>query len=149
MDDNFQAMYAQFTNVWNAKIPGLSILTYVPEIRYQGLIYPEPDRTKYFCRLSTVTIRAEQATLAVSVGDPGRRRFKVRGLIFAQIFGPRQDPGAYDIAGKLAKVGQSAFRAYPEDQNIWFTNATVENLDPDDNWVRWNVSASFTFDEFQ
>lgn len=148
IDSNFEAMYENYTTYWNEKVPELAILPYIPALRYQGLIYPEPDTNKYFCLLSTVTIRAEQATLAVNVGDPGKRRYKVRGLIFAQIYGPRNQPGSHAIAGKLAKLGQSAFRAYPRDHNVWYTNATVENLEPEKNWVRWNVSASFTFDEF-
>lgn len=149
MDSNFEAMYEHFTNVWNDLVPQTGSFAYVPEIRYQGNIYGEPDRSKYWCRLSTVTIRAEQATLATDVGDPGKRRYKVRGLIFAQIFAPRQEMGAWENASKLAKVAQTAFRNYPSQLNVWFNNATIENLEPEDNWVRWNCSASFTFDEFQ
>lgn len=149
MDQNLEEMYANFTNTWNTLIPTLGVVSYIPEIRYQGALYGDPDRSKYWCRLSTVTLRAEQATLSTNAGDEGKRRYKVRGLIFAQIFAPRQVVGAWEIAGSLAKVAQTAFRKYPSNSNVWMTNATIENLEPEENWIRWNVSASFTFDEFQ
>lgn len=150
MDTNLAAMYEHFTNGFASE--AATIIGAPVEIRYQGNVYTtEPDRSKYWVRLSTVTLRSEQATLSTSASELGKKRYKVRGMIFVQVFGPRQTIGANEKCGELAYLARKILRKNPpqHDANVWFTNATAENLEPIDNWLRWDTSASFTFDEFQ
>ena len=150
MDNNFLAMYEHFTNGFASE--AATIIGAPVEIRYQGNVYAkEPDRSKYWVRLSTVTLRSEQATLSTSASEIGKKRYKVRGMIFVQVFGPKQTIGANDKCGKLAYLARKILRKNPTKagSTVWFTNATAENLEPLDNWLRWDTSASFTFDEFQ
>jgi hypothetical protein len=147
MDPILESMYEHFTTNWDLGVD--AIIPGGIEIRYQGNIYKEdPDRNAYWARLSTVYTRSEQATLSNSVINPGSKRYKTTGIVFLQVFGPRHQPGAWNTCDALAKLGQKVFRQYVSTGNVWYNNATVENLPYEENWLRFNTSARFTYDEF-
>lgn len=147
MDPVLESMYEHFSTIWDASVGAI-----VPggiEVRYQGNIYNEdPDRNAYWCKLSTVYTRSEQSTLSNSVRELGKKRYKVTGIIFLQVFGPRHQPGAWHKCDALAKLGQKVFREYVATGNVWYNNATVESLPYEENWIRFNTSARFTYDDF-
>lgn len=150
MDYNIEAIYKHFVDEFSTE--AATIVGAPVEIRFRGNNYDtQPSRDKYWVRLSPVVIRSEQATLSVSSKEFGKKRYKTRGVIFAQIFGPREKFGSYDKCGELATLARKVLRKNPTDPNstVWFKEATAEGLDPEDNWQRWDTSASFTFESFE
>lgn len=150
IDPNLEAMYQHFTTTWDAGKD--AIITGGLELRYQGLIYPnDPDRAKYWARLSTLYTRNRQSTLSTNTGVPGGKRYTVEGYIYAQIFGPRNNQDAWMKCQQLAKLAQKALRKPMASSvgNVWFYDAIVENLDPEENWIRFNTMARFTYDEIE
>lgn len=140
-------LYTNFTNRWNAEAP---LIASPVGLYYSGLIYSDsPGRNSYWCRLSTVAMPTEQASLAGSVGAPGVKRYTVQGIVYAQIFAPRHLPGSLDKAEALAEIASKVFRKQTYASNIWYRGITVEEHKYEEQWLSIKVSARYSYSEFQ
>jgi len=139
-------MKALFLAAWNAETA--AIVTYVPEIRWQGVEKKAlPDGSKYWVRFSKQTVTEEQSTLSNCEGLPGQKVYTASGLIFIQLFCPKSEENAQDLGGKLAAVARNAFRGKTTPGKVWFRNVRINELSPEDLYVRFNVVAEFEYDE--
>lgn len=139
-------MNALFLAAWNAGAP--AIASYIPEIRWQGVQYRAlPDGSKIWCRVTIETVFEEQTTLSTCEGKPGQKRYTASGLVFVQIFCPKSDTQAYTKGGKLAEVARNAFRGKSTPGKVWFRNARINELAPEELYERYNVVTEFEYDE--
>lgn len=144
MDPNLQAMYEHFHRIWS-----VDPMTADVEVRYQNKTYlTDPDREKYWCRVSTIILDSDQATFSTSVGQVGHKRYETKGNIYVQIFGPRHLPESWNTCQALAKLAQKAFRSYVQNGPVTYKDVTYTNNTPEENWVYFSVRARFTYDDF-
>lgn len=126
-----------------------AVAGYVPELRWQGKeLATKPDPKKYWARASVQRVTEEQATISNCVDAPGQKRFEIGGFLMLQIFCPKIEIAAQVKGAALAEVAKRAFRGkHTSPGNVWFHNVRINELKPDDSYVRFNVVAEFEFDE--
>ena len=130
------------TVAWFAAVAALGLEA---EVRYKDDGLEQPEQGSYWMRLSTQTVDEGHETL--SNGE--NRRFLTVGLVFVQIFCPRQDDNASDNADILAEAMRNAFRDPRVDANLEFTGATIDdNVRPEPAWIAVNVNARFSYRQF-
>lgn len=117
------------------------------DIRFKDDGEPEPLQGRYWARVSRVTVSEEQETLR---NAEGLRRWLTVGIIYVQIFCPRQDDGHQDKAELLAEDMRNLFRDYTCDPHLEFTQATIDdNVPPEPAWLAVTVSARFWYRQFR
>lgn len=135
-----------FLAAWNAN--AAAIVGYVPNVEWQG-VQPRttPDPSKYWARVSMQTVFEEQTTLSTCEGKPGQKRYTASGLVFVQLFCPKSLGQAFELGGELAEVAKKAFRGKSTPGKVWFRNARINEIDPEDLYYRYNVVTEFEYDE--
>ncbi len=140
-------MFALFKETWDAG--SLAIAGYIPEVRYQGVEKAEkPPTGKHWARISTQVVTEMQASLSNNVFEAGKKRFEVAGLVIVQLFAPKSVATGFDELAKLGQVARGAFRGRKTASNeVWFYNARINELAPEELFYRINVIAEFEFCE--
>lgn len=139
------AMFGLFASAWTA---ATAVVGYAPEVRWQGVEESAaPDMSKYWARVSKQTVVERQASLSNDVGIPGKKRYTTSGLIFAQVFAPRGDSRAQERGEALAVIARNAFRGHTAGDAVWFRNARINELPPEELALRFNVVAEYEYDE--
>ena len=134
----------QFWQAWNAAEVS-SLVGYVPDVRWPYVEEPEtPDSSKYWARVSIQTVFEEQTALA---GNDTKRRYTASGLVFVQLFCPKSVSDSGEVGRKLAEISRNAFRCKSSPNNVWFRNARINELSPENLFHRFNVVAEFEYDE--
>jgi len=122
-----------------------AVVGYVPEVRWPGVEEPEkPDLSKFWARVSQQTVIEGQSSLRN--GDAGQR-YTTDGLVFVQIFCPKSDSLGMTNGRKLAIIARNSFRGNATSGQVWFRNARINELPPEENWYRFNVVAEYEYDE--
>lgn len=122
-----------------------AVVGYVPEVRWPGVEEPEkPELSKFWARVSQQTVIEGQSSLRN--GDGGQR-YTTDGLVFVQIFCPKSDSLGMTNGRKLAIIARNAFRGNATSGQVWFRNARINELPPEENWYRFNVVAEYEYDE--
>lgn len=133
-----------FWQAWNAAEVS-SLVGYVPDVRWPFVEEPEkPEASKYWARVSIQTVFEEQTALA---GSDSKRRYTASGLVFVQLFCPKSRSDAGEIGRKLAEIARNSFRGKSTPGNVWFRNARINELSPENLFYRLNVVAEFEYDE--
>lgn len=136
-------MFALANNAFAAN--SSAVVGYVPDIRWPGVQeVGTPDASKFWARVSQQTVIEEQTTLA---DESGKRRYTASGLIFVQLFCPKADVAAMDKGRKLAVIARNAFRGKTTSGKVWFRNARINELEPEESAYRFNVVAEYEYDE--
>lgn len=139
-------IFALFNTAWNANTT--AIVGYVPEVRWQGKeVSTKPPSGKFWARLSLQNLIEEQRTLSNCVGEPGKKHYTSSGLVFIQMFAPKETLNAFYKCKQLAKVARNAFRGKTTPGKIWFRNVRINELNPEELFYRINVAAEYEFDE--
>lgn len=142
-EEAIDEMFDAFNVAWLAN--SAAVAGYVPEVRWPGVEEPEkPDASVYWARVSQQTVDEGQSTLRN--GDAGQR-YTTDGLIFVQVFAPKSDSEAMTILRRLAIIGRNAFRGHTTSGKVWFRNARINELPPEDKYYRLNVVAEYEYDE--
>lgn len=137
---------ATFYVAWKSQTA--DIVGYIPQVLWQGSLQTSiPDGSKFWARVSQQTVTDEQATLSTCEGKPGQKKYTVRGLVFVQIFCPRSSGQAFQVGQKLAMVARKSFRGQSTAGKVWFRNARIQELPPEELFERFNVVAEFEYDE--
>lgn len=122
-----------------------AVVGYVPDIYWQGVEEPKkPDLTKYWARVSQVGFNDEQSTLRN--GD-SEQRYTTNGNVYVQIFAPKKDSLGMTNGRELATIARNSFRGTTTDGCVWFKNARIVELDPEESFYRLNVIAEYEYDE--
>jgi len=136
-------IFSLFNSAWVAN--SSAIAGYVPEVRWPGVEETgTPDASKFWARVSQQTVLEEQATLS---DNNGKRRYTADGLIFVQLFCPKSDVEAMDKGRKLAVIARNSFRGKTTSGKVWFRNARINELAPEESAYRFNVVAEYEYDE--
>jgi len=123
------------------------IIGYLPEVVYRNNERPtKPGSDKYWLRVSIQTVFAEQTALG-ECENVGTRRYTETGLYFIQIFGPKSDNGADGKVAALADALREGYRGKATEHHIWFRNARINELTPEELFYRSNVVTEFEYDE--
>lgn len=95
-----------------------TLFGYTLDIRYQGVPKAsKPDMQKLWVRVSSQIVGDGQASLT---NVQGARMYEAHGLLFIQLFCPRNVGGSLDKGMKLAMALQNAFRKPSPSNEIWF-----------------------------
>jgi hypothetical protein len=138
--DAIDAMFSEVKTGLDAGWP--AIVGTMPELRWQGReTTPPPDGGVYWARVSQQTVLERQQTL----GKLGERKFESCGLIFVQIFCPRSSVESFEKGRQLAQVARNVFRG--QNSGVWFRNARINELDPEQGFWRFNVVSEYEFTE--
>ena len=132
----------RFNMHWQTNAAG--IVGYIPEIRFPRIVYKTPiDPSVHWGRLSLQTVNSEQ----VAFGCNGKKRYNEIGLVFVQLFGPISEIEAGEQQDKFAQIARAAFRGANVPGAVWFRNARINDLDPEDQMLRLNVVAEYEYNE--
>ncbi len=82
-------------------------------------------------------------------GEPGNRRFERLGIVIVQVFTPMSIEQSVTLAEDLGIIARDAFEGRTTPGGVWFRNARLQEVGPDDPWWQLNVSAEFTYDELK
>lgn len=124
-----------------------AILGYVPLIVWQNTNYDAPDGSKAWLRFSEQLVSDSQATLSSDENKPGSKRYDSDGLVFVQLFMPRSVGSSGDDGRKLGEMLRNSFRGVRTANGVWFTNARLQPLPPEDLYFRYNVVAEYHFSD--
>lgn len=124
-------------------VDSLTVLAYVPEIRVDGDgKVDNQDNEKFWCRFSQQTVTTYQSTFR----SDSPKRYTTHGLIYIQIFCPKQQ-NSISAGRSLADIAKKIFQGHTTNDNIWFRNSRIRELDPEDLWYRFNVVSEYQYDE--
>lgn len=123
------------------------IIGYVPETRWQGVPKgPKPAMDKFWLRVSQQVVTESQASLS-NVDD--RRLWETVGLLYVQLFCPRNAVNSI-VNGRLLAVRlRNAFRQQSLSNEIWYRNQKVVELAETSDNYPINVVIQFEFKTLQ
>lgn len=135
------ALYDFGTAHYNAA--SLAVLGAPGELRYKGgPDFSTPDNGKYWAKITSQVVDEYQESLRLNT-----KRWCSIGLVFVQLFAPVTDTHAQVNLDKIAELVRNAFRLHQTE--IEFTNAVInDNVAAEPNWLRANVSSTFTYRQF-
>ncbi len=138
-------MFGVILTVW----PQLAaIVGYTPEVRWQDVASDQiPDGSKVWARVSRQTIDSPQTSLSTCVGEIGKLRYTEFGLVFVQLFAPAGESQSQDLLAQVAEVIRGSLRRKSTDNAVWFRNARINEIPPENRMLRANVVAEFNYDE--
>lgn len=113
---------------------------------WQGLGTQEPpagDRS--WIRVTILHADGSQASLA---GPVGKRRWNRIGTLVVQCFAPIAT-GGLDEARAMACALRDGIQGKASTHDVWFRNATIKEVGPDNKWYQVNFSVTFTYDDVQ
>lgn len=125
-----------------------AVVGYVPEIRWPGVEdSTKPDGSKFWARISTQTVTEEQTGFGVCPTETNAMRTTAFGLVFVQLFCPKNVDTSFEFGKLLAKLVRSAYRGRKTVNGVWFRNVRINELSAEDLWHRFNVIAEYEYDE--
>lgn len=138
-----EAVDEMFSSVKAAVDASQSIIGYAPEMRWPGAAKgSKPDMTSFWLRTSLQIVTEDQSSLA---NDFGSRMYESVGLLFVQLFCPRNLPGSIDKGRLLAERIKSVFRQQSISGEVWYKNPKVVPLPETDQSYPFNVVITFSF----
>lgn len=140
------AIFALFNAAWSAGAP--AIVGTVPQIRWQGTEgTSKPPVDGFWCMVSAQTVFEEQSTLKTGLAPSENRRYTATGLLVVQLFCPMSDAEAMDKGRRLAVVARNAFRGKETNNGVWFRNARINEIPPEENAYRFNIVVEYEYDD--
>lgn len=139
-------MFSLLNTAWIAN--SAAIVGYLPELRWPNQEQPStPDGSKFWGRVSQLTVQEIQTTLSDACGENGQKRYTASGLIFVQLFAPKSTASSADTLRNLAQMLKTALRGHTTSGKVWFRNAQVKELSAENQSWRSNVVAAYEYDE--
>jgi len=125
-----------------------AVFGYVPAVEWYGIEDKEKiDRSKVWVAFTTQSVIEEQGSLSTCVDQADTRMYDAAGLVIIQLFLPKSVDNAVFLGRQLAKVARNAFRGKKTDGGIVFYNVRINNVDPEDQFYRFNVVAEYEYSE--
>lgn len=123
------------------------LLGYDIDVRWPGVaIETKPAMDELWARVSMQIITEEQASLANVAGN---KMYETTGLLYVQLFCPRNQPASMDNGRQLAVDMRNAFRHDSPSQELWFRNQTVRELPETTENYPINVVVTFSYKTLQ
>lgn len=128
-------------------VNALAILGYVPDVRYPGApLGTKPDRSRLWARVSSQIVTDGQASLTNALQQ---RMYEADGLLYIQLFCPRNVGASIDKGRLIAKALQTSLRKDGLNGEIWFRKAKILELPESEESYPITVSAEFTYKTLQ
>lgn len=89
----------------------------------------------------TQHMNSQQASLSC---EHGLRRWRREGVLTVQCFG-----NTYDQAEEIAVALRNEFEGTATPGDVWFRNATANEVGPDSSWYRFDFQVNFQYDEMR
>lgn len=127
-DEMFGIIYGVLSDAqWNTKFG------YTIDVRWPGIAKEnKPDPSKLWARVSKQVVKEQQSSLA---NVQGERNFTTIGLLFTQLFCPRNQPATLDNGRMVAVALEQALRQSSPSGEIWFLNQAIRELpETDENY---------------
>lgn len=137
----YETVTDHFFTYWQQYAP--LVYSPAPEIRWKGVEEPALPKEP-FVRFTMQEVIEGQTTLRD--GENGQR-YTNEGLIFVQVFVPRDNDTPAELLRKLSQTAKRAFRGRALPGGIWFRRVRVNELEPENKWYRNNVIAEYRYDE--
>jgi hypothetical protein len=141
-----EQIFQVVTTAWNSGAAAIAGST--PPLYYPG---DEPagteDGSNFYARISIQTVMDGQITLSNAVGVVGHRRFETLGIIAFQLFCPQSIGNSYHTGRKLAILVRDAYRGATTQNGVWFLNARIRELPPEDVLHKFSVLVNFRYDD--
>ncbi len=119
-----------------------ALLGYNIDTRWPGDAVPaKPSMVEMWARVSKQVVTDSQACLANANGE---RKFKTNGLLFVQLFCPRNQPATLENGRQVAIALQKEFRKQSPSGEISFRNQMIREIETDENYPI-NVSTEFEY----
>lgn len=145
--DAYRTISGMFSAAWTAQ--SAAIVGYVPQIRWQNVgLGAAPASDKYWVRFSVQTVLSVQDNVGSQFADaPGQvvKKFCTYGLVKSELFCPSSDTAAMLKGMQLVTIAHGAFCGKYGDGGVWFRNTRINELPPEDGWVRFNAVAEFEY----
>lgn len=120
-----------------------TLLGYTMDVRWPMDALPnKPDITRLWAKVSKQTVTDKQACLT---NVNGVRVFETRGLLYVQLFCPRDQPAALTQGNVAASNMQAAFRKQSPSGEIWFYDQAIRELPETPENYPINVVTSFYY----
>lgn len=136
----YDAVTAELRTYWAAH--AAAIVGSVPEIRFYGNEVGATPVT-YFIRFVMQPVLDKQSSFRQANG----KRYRADGIVYLQVFGPRDDRTAYAKTRALAALLQKRFRNAID--CVSFINVRINDAPPEQSFWRQNVIAEYWYDEIQ
>lgn len=134
----------RFDDYWQANAG--SVTGYVPAIMMPRIVYSTPiNPAVHWGRLSIQSVMASQAAFC-GYGN-GAKKYQESGLVFVQLFGPRNKIEAAEQQDRLAQVARSSFRGISLPGKVWFRQARINSVPDENEMLRLNVVADYYYNE--
>lgn len=102
------------------------LLGYTMDVRWPGdALGTKPDMTRLWARVSKQVVKDSQSALA---NANGQRVFETIGLLYVQLFCPRNQPATLQNGSNIAVAMQAAFREQSPSGEIWFLNQAIREM---------------------
>ena len=134
--DAIAEMFAVFKDIWDVK--AVQILGYLPPVIWQGVQVPI-DKSNYWASVTQRTFSETQSALNTA------RMFTAQGVLFIDIYCPRESPDARSNGRLLATAVKNAYKS-PQ-TNTWFRNSTIQEQGLVNNAVKFTVVVQYEYDE--
>jgi hypothetical protein len=110
-----------------------------PEVAWDNFQFT-PEEVKPFVRFAVKHLVGSQESL----GSVGNRVFRKSGIVFADLFIPK-DTGVATL-DKWSKTARSAFEGV-QSGDVWFRDVVTLEQDPDGEYLRALTQSDFQYDE--
>lgn len=139
-------MFKTFNDAWQAG--AAAVVGSIPTVYWHGVESSvNPPTNVYWVRVSTQTVLERQTTFKSGIAPSENRRYTAQGLLFIQLFCPMSDSQSMDRGRRLAVLARDAFRGAETVNGVWFRNARINELPPEENSYRFNVVVEYVFDD--
>lgn len=144
------AILSTFKTYWDANSTAYNSGQPVPlvfDISEMDLKPHPEDSSKPWARAVVRHATARKATLQNAAGQG---RYRRTGLAWVQIYVPFVDGSAYTTAQRLAVVAQKAYEGKRTGGGeVVFMDCAILDRAPEGQWFRYDVKASFYWDEIK
>lgn len=150
-EEAIDAMFATFKDAWEGG--AAAIVGYVPEVRYEGITDPDEGddkrhapQSKYWARLTVRNAIEGQMSLGTPSG-PGTHEYESIGTLSIQLYLPKKDDDALVLGRRLGMLARNAYRGVASGDEVWYTEVTLRERNPETRWKRIDVTATYRFTE--
>lgn len=140
-----QARDDMFQMADNALTALSAILTYSPEIRWQGVEQDgQLDPNKLWARVTKLETDEDQRYVSNS---SNKRLFNHIGILSIELFGPKTNLTIYDSLDDCATSIRNAFRAKTSPLGVRYPKVKILEVPNDNLWYKINVIIEYDYDE--
>lgn len=119
------------------------VFSYPVEIEYRNVQRQKKvNVNEAWIRISTDVVEESQKTIANPIAQ-----FEINGLVFVQIFVPINELNGDNKGRVLSDFVRSIFRKKKTENCVVFKNTRIKELDPEKDYLRFNVISEYEFIE--